>query len=125
MHECKYRFYEFNDFIQAIFRCADLNNTYMVTLGKFGGSSLYWITEVTAGGSTNRATGVFVYASNTLVVLKIEDNGNTITVTLNGGNPLSYSSTTKNTNTKGGVVLSDSTGIITNRIKIDNYQAWK
>lgn len=114
-----------NDFIQIAFRQADVLNLYVVTLGKVAGASIYKITETTAGTGTDRAVGAWTYASGAHHVLRLEDDGTVITATIDGSNPITYSSTTKNTSTKIGHIMAYAATTVTTKPSIDNFWGWK
>ena len=114
-----------NDFIQIAFRQADVLNLYTVTLGKVAGVSIYKIAETTSGTGTDRATGTWTYASGAHHVLRLEDDGTVMTATIDGANPITYSSTTKNTNTKIGHIMAYAGTTVTTKPSIDNFWGWK
>jgi hypothetical protein len=111
------------DYAALRIRCADENNGFLITVGKYT-SSIYRIEELTAGTPTTRASGTFTYAENAHHVLRVEDDGTLITATIDGANPITYSNTSKNTNTKVAFALSIAT-TITNRPAIDNLWGYK
>jgi hypothetical protein len=111
------------DYAALRIRCADENNGFLITVGKYT-SSIYTIEELTTGTPTTRASGTFTYAANAHHVLRVEDDGTNIIATIDGANPITYSNTSKNTNTKVAFALSIAT-TITNRPAIDNLWGYK
>jgi hypothetical protein len=109
-----------HDFVQLNFRAANAAAKYMLTVGKLAGAGAYSFWK----DATKVAEGVFTYAEGAHHIIRVEDNGSVMTATIDGGNPLSYTSADYNTNTKVGVIqFIDALPAV--KQSIDNFWVWQ
>lgn len=90
--------------VQIIFRYSNNSNYYFVDLERTQGT--FRIYSVIAGSQTLRATANISISVNTFYEVQVSDDGNTISALFEGGNSITYTSTTLGTNTTQGFRMS-------------------